>query len=228
MFKVTVEGIYESITGNAQSKHIPFNLVIEVARIKKEGIETHLEKRLIPYLLKTEKKFKDNLFSKIKHYRIVDIEKLDKECFLFGKEVMDLNEFELQQLATLYDLYEAPLYGIYPLNTARELTALAYFKKVLKVPLKTVKDKQKADFLVQATDGSFKPKFDGIKTTIIENKEFFNVKPKEMNKKVSTESYFEEIEKKNNLLEGKEFELEKEVESQEDDIDDKLNNLGLE
>ena len=70
MFKVVVEGIYVSITGNAQSKHIPFNLVIEVARMKKEGIETHLEKRLIPYLLKTEKKFKDNLFSKLKHYRI--------------------------------------------------------------------------------------------------------------------------------------------------------------
>lgn len=226
MFKVTVEGIYESITGNAQSKHIPFNLVIEVARMKKEGIETHLEKRLIPYFLKTEKKYKDNLFSKIKHYRIVDIEKLDKECELFGKEVMELSELEIQQLATLYDLYEAPLYGVYPLTTTREKTAIAYFKKVIKVPLKTVQDKQRAEFLVQTTDGSFIPKFDGIKTTIIENKEFFNVKPKEMNKKISTDSYFEAIEKKNNLFDGKEFELEKEADK--DEIDDKLNNLGLE
>lgn len=226
MYKVVVEGIYESITGNAQSKHIPFNLVFEVARMKKEGIETHLEKRLIPYLLKTKKDYKTNLFSKLKRYRIVEIEKLDKECNLFGKEVMELDEWELQQLATLYDLYEAPLAGIYPINETREKTALAYFKKVLKVPLKTVQDKQKADFLVQTNDGSFKPKFDGIKTTVIENKEFFNIKPKEVNKKVDTNSYFEAIEKKNKSTDEDIFNSSEE--NTKDDIDNKLDNLGLE
>ena len=47
-----------------------------------------------------------------------------------------------------------------------------------------------------------------------------------MNKKVSTDSYFEAIEKKNKSIDENIFELEKE--EQKEEIDDKLNNLGLE
>ena len=226
MYQITVEGIYESSTGINQSKFIPFNLTFEVCRMKFAGIETHIEKRLIPYLLKTKKEFKANLFTKLQNYRITTYKKLEKECELFGKKVMELDEFELQQLATLYDLYEAPLAGIYSLQVAREMTALAYFKKVLGISLKTPKEKLQAPFLIQNSDGSFKPDFSKTDTTIIKNMAFFKTETKEMVKKIDVNDYIKAIEQKNKDYEENIFS--NEVTKEKEEIDNTLDNLNLE
>ena len=51
MYKIAVEGIYESQTGNGQSKYINFELKFTTSRPNTIGLDTHIQKRYIPYYL---------------------------------------------------------------------------------------------------------------------------------------------------------------------------------
>lgn len=222
MYKVTVEGKYETQLNNASVKYEPYKLTFEVCRTKAEGIETHLQKRLIPYYLKTSNQYKTKPFMRLADFNIVEIEKIDKEIGLFEKDVMELDELEIQQLATLYDLYEVPLYSVYPLARTRELAALAYFKKVVKIPMNTPQEKKKVPFLKQNSDGSFKPDFSNTPVPIVKHKELLETKTVEKEEKIDIQKYFEAIEKKNNSVEEN---ISKEEEKEE--IDEQLDNLNL-
>ena len=219
MFKITVEGIFESLTGAGASKYENFNLTFVSSRVQKEGIETHIQKRYIPYLLKTDKTYKNKMFSNLKNYRIVSIEKLEEETELFGKDILKLDEFEIQDLACLYDLYEVPLNGVYPLNETREKTALAYLKKVLKVPMKTPTEKKKLKFLEQKTDGSFVPNFQGREILIEKDEEFFKKANKKEIQKFDLDDFSLANKQKNKLEEKQNV--------QEENENDDFTNINL-
>ncbi len=181
MLTVTVEGIYESDIGSGQKKYENFNYTIELSRIKEEGIITHIMRRFIPLKIMQDKKKAGVIFSRLKSFFISDIQKNDKASPLLGKNILDLNAWEIQDLACLFDLYEVPLYGRYSISEMRERVALAYMKKVLKIPMKTPQEKANLEFLKQAPDGTFK-------LDMGEEKELLNI--------VIPDGYFEKEEAK--------------------------------
>lgn len=156
MLEVFVEGVYESDVGSGQKKFYDFKYNFKTARLDKKGLETHVLRRFIPLLIKKDKKFAQKLFSKIRSLVITDIKELDGNCYLEGKDINELNEWEIQDLACLYDLYEVPLAGQFSITELRERAILAYMKKVLNIPMKTAEEKAQLDFLEKQPDGTYK------------------------------------------------------------------------
>jgi len=159
MLKVTVEGIYESDIGSGQKKFENFNYVFEISKEKPDGIDTHVLRRFIPYLISKDKNKKNIPCSRIRNYLITNVEKIDKKTNLIGKDILSLDEWEIQDLACLLDLYEVPVAGKMSIMALREKTAEAYLKKVLKVPMKTALEKAQLAFYKQLPDGTFKLDF---------------------------------------------------------------------
>ena len=183
MYKVTVEGLFESNIGSGQKKYYDFKYEIEIARFSEKGLETHILRRYLPYYIKKDKKNASRLFSKVKNFVITDIQKLDKECYLKGKDIATLNELEIQDLACLYDLYSIPVTGVLNIQELRKKAMLAYMEYVLKVPMKTPEEKSKLDFFEVQEDGSYELKLDSLEIEIVDD--FFKDKVAKTVKKKS-------------------------------------------
>ena len=192
MLKVTVEGIYESDIGSGQKKYVNFNYTMELTREKTEGLETHIMRRFIPYLISKDKNKSSVPFSRIKSFMITNIEKIDKTSTIMGKDILTLNEWEIQDLACLFDLYEAPTYGKFSIIATRNKTAEAYLKKVLKVPMKTAMEKAQLDFFKQLPDGTFKLDFGDSKCLVTVPDGYFEKEEKQKKEKL-TLSYFQKM-----------------------------------
>ena len=201
MYKIAVEGIYESQTGNGQSKYINFELKFTTSRPNTIGLDTHIQKRYIPYYLKTEKKYKENPFTKLQSYVVKSIDKVDGESPMINKDFLELTDLEIQDLAAMYDLYEVPLYGIYPIWEMRDKAALAYMKKVLKMPMSTPKEKEAVTQLEKLADGTFKLKLEKGELKVKFKESFFAKADTKTIKKVSI-SDFDIDEKPFNLSEA--------------------------
>ena len=200
MYKVTVEGIYESQTGSGQSKYINFEIKFTTSRPNTIGLDTHIQKRYIPYYLKTEKKYKEYPFTKLQSYVVKSIDKVDGESPMINKDFLELTDLEIQDLAAMYDLYEVPLYGIYPIWEMRDKAALAYMKKVLKMPMSTPKEKEEIAQLEKLADGTFKLKLEKGELKVKFKESFFAKADTKTIKKVSI-SDFDIDEKPFNLSE---------------------------
>lgn len=168
MYKVTVEGLFESNIGSGQKKYYDFKYEFEVARLSEKGLETHILRRYLPYYIRKDKKNASRLFSKVKNFVITDIQKLDKEVYLKGKDIATLSELEIQDLACLYDLYSIPVTGVLNIQELRKKAMLAYMEKVLKVPMKTPEEKSKLDFFEVQEDGSYELKLDSLEIEIVD------------------------------------------------------------
>lgn len=155
--KVTVEGIYQSDIGSRQKQNYNFELTFELSGVHKNFIDTHILRRFIPMSIKEDKKKQP--FSRIATYTIVEIEEIDKNCNIEGKNIFEMSEYELQDLARFYNLYEIPLPKTTTLRMMREKAALAYLKYVLKIPMEKPEDKEKLDFFKKESDGSYKTNF---------------------------------------------------------------------
>jgi len=189
MLKVTVEGIYESDTGSGQKKYGNFNYTFELSREREEGIETHVLRRFIPYLIAKDKGKLQIPFSRIKSFLISTVEKNDKKSTLFEKDILSLDDWEIQDLACLFDLYEIPVYGKLPIALLREKAAEAYMKKILKVPVRTAQDKAQLSFYKQLADGTFKLDFGNEKLPVIIPQKYFEKEEEKKKEKISL-SYF--------------------------------------
>lgn len=173
MYEIKVEGIYESQTGNGQSQYINFNLAFKVARPNLEGIETHIQKRYIPYYLKTMDKYKKQPFTKLKSYIVTEMNKLDETPKIINKDFTTMNDLEIQEAASYYDLYEVPLYGLYPTWDMVNKLAEAYMKYVLKVPMSNAKEKGELEQFKKQPDGSYKLKLNKGELIFKHKKNFF-------------------------------------------------------
>lgn len=166
MLKITVEGVYESDIGSGQKKYENFNYTFELSREKAEGVDTHVMRRIVPYMIAKDKNKVKIPYSRIKSYLITNVEKIDKKSTLLGKDILELNEWETQDLACLFDLYEVPIAGKMSIVSLRYKTAEAYLKKVLKVPMKTALEKANLAFYKQLSDGTFKLDFGNEKLLV--------------------------------------------------------------
>ncbi len=166
MLEVKIEGIYESDIGSGEKKFYPFEYTYKTARINQKGLFTHALKRHAPYLIQKDKNKNNKLFSRIQTMNISDIKVLDEECYLEGKDINELNDWEIQDLACLYDLYDIPLYGVYSIGESREKATLAYMEYVLNIPMKTNREKDALDFFEKEDDGTYKLNLKGQKVII--------------------------------------------------------------
>ncbi len=190
MLKVTVEGIYESDIGSGQKKYTNFNYTVELTREKEEGIGTHILRRVIPYMIAKDKNKTQFPFSRIKSCTITNIEKNDKKSNLLGKDILMLDEWEIQDLACWFDLYEVPQYGKFSITELRNKTAEAYLKKVLKVPMKTALEKAQLAFFKQLPDGTFKLDF-GEEKLLVKIPDGYFEKEEEKKKEKLSLSFFQ-------------------------------------
>jgi len=166
MLTIQVEGIYESDIGSGQKKYENFNYKIEISRQNERGVVTHIMRRFIPYLIYKDKTKSGIAFSRLKTFCITDIKKTDTQSKLIGKNIDELSEFEIQDLACLFDLYEVPLPLTCSITELRESAILAYMKKVLKISMETEQEKQQLAFLEKQPDGSYKLHLDGEKVIV--------------------------------------------------------------
>lgn len=180
-FQITVEGIYESDIGSGQKKFTPFKFDFKVARFKKEGIETHILRRFIPLLVKDLKN--KPIFSKVKSFCVTELKQIDDNFVLEGKDINKLNEWEIQELATMYDLYDIPLPSSMSIVELREKAILAYMKNVLKIPMSTPKEKEALAFFEKMEDGTYKLNLGDEQVTVQVDKSFYGEQAEVVEKK---------------------------------------------
>lgn len=168
LYNVKVEGIYESDKGSGQKEYVPFNFEIKVARFKQAGVETHILRRYIPLLCKQNKK----MFSRVKNFNIVDIQKLNDSFPLENKDIKTFNEKEIQDLATMYDLYEIPLPSTMSITQMREVAITTYLKNVCKVPMDTPEEKAVLDIFEQQADGSYQLNVEDNSYPVVVNNDY--------------------------------------------------------
>ena len=153
VFEYTVEGIYEIDKGSGVDLK-NFEFKIKLARFTDKGAGTHILRRFLPILIREQKN--GALFSKIRHWLITDVKKVSDDFPLGGKEIAEMNEQEIQELACMYDLYEIPLPATTSITELREKAQIAYMKKVLKIPMATVEEQAQNGYFVRQDDGSLK------------------------------------------------------------------------
>ncbi len=156
MFKITVEGIYESDTGSGQRQYEGYSYDFNISKPTEQGIMTHIQRRFIPYLIAKDKTKVSKIFSRLRTCIITNAQTIDDKKTIIGKDINELNEWEIQDLACLFDLYEVPLPHTCSITEMREKATIAYLKTVLKVPMDTPKERSQLDFIKQLPDGTYK------------------------------------------------------------------------
>lgn len=157
MLEITVEGIYESDIGSGQKKYKDFKYTFKTSRLTEKGVGTHVKKRFVPLLIAKDKTKSGTVYSRMKSFLITDIKSVDDtKDSIIDKEIMTFNAEQIQDLACTFDLFKIPLPNSCSITEMRELAVLAYMEKVLKIPMKTTKEKEELVFLEKQPDGTFK------------------------------------------------------------------------
>ena len=147
------ECIYETDKGSGKD-YTSLNFEFKLSRFFPEGAGSHIIARFLPTLIRKQKN--KPLYSGLKHWVITDVQKLDDNFILEGKDINEMNEDEIQQLACMYDILEIPLPSTMPITELRRRASLAYLKKVLRVPMKTPEEQAQSEFFKRQPDGSLK------------------------------------------------------------------------
>jgi len=153
VYSYTVEGIYETDKGSTKD-FTNFKFEIKLPRFYEQGAGTHILRRFLPILIRQKKNAP--LFSKVKSWIITDSKKVSDDFPLVGKDIAEMNEQEIQELACMYDIYEIPLPFTLSISELREKATLCYMKKVLKVKMDTPKEMQENTFFKRQPDGTLK------------------------------------------------------------------------
>lgn len=153
MIKVKYEGVYSSTVGQYK-RTIPFRFEHEVAGNHTDALESHLKKRYVPMMIAKAKNLKDP-FERLVSFRLVDYEKNDKPNPINGKDLFELNEWELQELARTFNLFEIPLPFTTTLSELKQKAAFQYLKRIKGLKIDTDKEKMKFDFFKKDLNGSW-------------------------------------------------------------------------
>lgn len=156
MFKITVEGVYESDTGSGQRQYEGYSYDFSISKPTERGIMTHIQRRFIPYLIGKDKAKVSKIFSRLRTCIITNTQTVDDKKSIIGKDINELTEWEIQDLACLFDLYEVPLPHTCSITEMREKAIIAYMKTVLKIPMSTPQERSQLDFIRQLPDGTYK------------------------------------------------------------------------
>ncbi|MCD8378064.1 MAG: hypothetical protein LUB59_04670 [Candidatus Gastranaerophilales bacterium] len=134
MLIINVEGVYESDVGTNQKKYTEFNYTFKTSRLSEKGVDSHIAKRFIPMLVANDKS-KKTIFSRLRSFNIISIKETDDKDSIIGKNIDELNDWQIQDLACTFDLYEVPLWGKHTFTVIKEKATSAYLKKVWNIDL---------------------------------------------------------------------------------------------
>ena len=135
MLQINVEGVYESDVGTGQKKYTDFNYTFKTSRLTQKGLYTHIAKRFIPMLISNDKSRKA-IFSRLRSFNILEIKNIDNDKeSIIGKDINELNPWQIQDLACTFDLYDVPLYGRHTFSAIKEKALSSYLKKVWNIDL---------------------------------------------------------------------------------------------
>jgi len=164
MIEAQVEGIYQTDVGSGQKQFTNYNFTIDVAGNHLDFLDSHLQKRFVPIKIRQQKG--KPMFSRLTNYRLVSYKVNDKPCGLDDKDIFEMNEWEIQQLARFFNLLEIPLPYTISLHELKERAALEYLKHVIKVPMETNEDKDKLEFFVKQESGGYVVNFENQKCNV--------------------------------------------------------------
>nr|DAN07835.1 MAG TPA: hypothetical protein [Caudoviricetes sp.] len=153
MIKVKYEGVYLSTIGQYK-RTIPFKFEHEVAGNHTDALESHLKKRYTPMMIAKTKGLKEP-FERLVSFRLIDYEKNNKPNPLTGKDLFSLNEWELQELARTFNLFEIPLPFTTTISELKQKAAFQYLKRVKGLKIDTDKEKMEFDFFKKDLNGSW-------------------------------------------------------------------------
>lgn len=182
VFKYSVEGVYETDKGNGK-EYTNFNFDIKLSRFIPEGAGSHILRRFLPTLIRKQKN--KPLFSGVRTWLITNIEKVSDDFPLEGKEIAQMSEDEIQQLACMYDIFEIPLPYTMSLTELREKAMFAYMSKVLHIPMKTPEEQAKLEFFKRQPDGTFRLDLGEEKLFVKVVDDFLSKKKEEKKKSLS-------------------------------------------
>lgn len=129
-FKVTISGSYRST-----EKYVDYSNITGVVPFNEaEIVEMHVRDRYARMWLMDDEKFKDRLQS-VREVYIDNMEETEADFSFVGKDIRDMTQKELQDLATAKDLRGVPLYKISSEREARTRAYAAYSTEVLKTPV---------------------------------------------------------------------------------------------
>lgn len=183
MLKIKVEGVYESDTGSGQRQYEGYSYDINISKTTERGIMTHIQRRFIPYLIAKDKEKVSKIFSRLRTCVITDTQTVSDKDSIIDKDINEMNEWQIQDLACLFDLYEIPLPHTCSITEMREQAILAYMKVVLKVPMNTPEERAELDFIKPYPDGTYKLDLKGRKVYAKVPTGYFEKKAKEVEKK---------------------------------------------
>lgn len=110
---------------------VPFTELQEVA-------EMHLQSRYMPEAIRTDERYAENRFHKLRQTHIDDVKTVEAEMSFIGKNLKELDDKELQDLATAKDLRSIPLPKRQSGMSIRDMRVrayIAYKEKILKQPV---------------------------------------------------------------------------------------------
>lgn len=221
--KVTVEGLYETNVGSNQKKYTEFHFDILVDRVKQSGIETHILRRFIPMEIKKRKKMP--VCDKVKNFLITDIQKIDDKIAIDGKNIAEMNETEIQQLAALFDIYSIPLPNIMSITALRERACQEYLKNVAGLDIDKDEIKKTLNCYTVTPAGTYKFELGEeqicVDTALLKDANIKEVKTTKLN----ISEFLNSV--KNKILDNKVEKLNEDQSGNgEDETDDKLKGLS--
>ena len=153
MIEVEYEGVYSSTVGQYK-RTTPFRFKHEVAGNHTDALESHLKKRYVPMMIAKDKSLREP-FERLVSFRLVDYKKNEKLNPLNGKDLFKLNEWEIQELARTFNLFEIPLPFTTTLSELKQKAAFQYLKRIKGLKIDTDKEKMKFDFFKKDLNGSW-------------------------------------------------------------------------
>lgn len=131
-YKVTISGSYRT----NDYKIVDFSGVEGIIPFQDEEIATmHIRDRYARMWIMKDSKFKERLVS-TRECHIDNLEACDHDFSYLGKDIREMSQEELQDLATAKDLRLIPLYKIGSEREARTRAYAAYSAQVLMQPVK--------------------------------------------------------------------------------------------
>lgn len=193
VFLYKVEGIYETDKGSGKD-YTNFSFEIKLSRFMAEGAGSHILRRFLPILIRQQKN--KPLLSKIRSYLIVDAQKISDDFPLEGKEISEMSEYEIQELACMYDIFEIPLPMTCSITELRLKAMEAYMKNVLRIPMRTPEEQEKLDFFKRQEDGTLRLDLGNEKLVVEVVRNYVN--KKEEVKKMTLSDFTHKINDENN------------------------------
>ncbi|MFY9591755.1 MAG: hypothetical protein WAP54_07210 [Bacteroidales bacterium] len=181
MLKVTVSGVYYT-QGQQGKENTPYEFTKEIPEIPENWILALVKARFLPiWIAEERKKNQKNWkpFDGVKSCYLANYEKTETPDKLVGKNVFEMDETELQNVAAKYLLTEVPVPYTVPLNELRNLVALNYLKVIKGVKVDKNEDKEKLAFYKRNSVGEWILDFSGESLILesIEHKEESFEKP---------------------------------------------------